>query len=99
MDKSYVSLAICPICKEETGELLLDKRLRDVFEKHTITPNVCAKCREQYLLEGIMLFNPKTGSLVVIKDSAFKKVFEGQEIPKQKICFCTEEVLNRLQGK
>lgn len=39
MSKSFVTLAqhVCPICgrPEDTGELLLDKRMRDRFEMHT----------------------------------------------------------------
>jgi hypothetical protein len=98
MDKSYVTLAICPICKEETGTLLLDKRLRPKFERHTVTPEPCEKCGKKYLSKGVLIFNPETGSLVVLKDSAFKRIM-NIPIPKKKICFAHEDVLERLQGR
>ena len=41
MDKSYVSMErrVCVVCCKEydTGALLLDKRLRDSMDKHTLT--------------------------------------------------------------
>ena len=41
MDKSYVTLEqnICVVCGDtyDTGSLLMDRRLRDTFEKHTTT--------------------------------------------------------------
>jgi len=96
MEKSYVTLALCPICKEETGELLMDRRLKPTFEMHTIVPHsVCEKCREKYLKEAVLLINPKTGSLVVIKDEAFKGMF-NKDIPPQRIAFCDEEVLEKI---
>lgn len=95
-DKSYVTMALCPICKGETDFLLLDRRLRPTFERYTITHEPCDKCREKYLKKGTMLMNPKTGSLVVLKDSAFKRVI-NKPIPKGKICFVDEEVLIKLQ--
>lgn len=99
MDKSYVTLARCPICKGDTGEILLDKRLRPRFEMYTTTPySVCDNCRKTYLKKGTMIINPQTGSLVVLKDTAFRRVFK-KPIPANKIVFAEEGVLNRLQGK
>ena len=41
MEKSYVTLEqhVCPVCMKtfDTGNLLLDDILRDVFEKYTVT--------------------------------------------------------------
>jgi hypothetical protein len=95
-EKSYVTLEACPICRKETGTLLLDRRLRDVFEMHTINPaSVCKACREQYLKEGIMLINPHTGSLVVIKEEAYKRL-TNKPVPEGRIAFAEEEVLTRM---
>lgn len=49
--KSYVTLVqhICPVCgiKFDTGELLLDRRLKDTFEHHTVTGmSMCAQCQK-----------------------------------------------------
>lgn len=94
-EKSYVTLAVCPICKKETGTLLLDKRLKDRFEMHTITPEVCKKCEKKYLKEGVMLMNPETGALVVIKVEAFKRIFD-KPVPPKHICFTEQAVLDYL---
>ena len=41
MEKSYVTLEqhVCPVCLKtfDTGNLLLDDKLRDVFKKYTVT--------------------------------------------------------------
>lgn len=97
MDKSYVTLEICPICQKDTGTILLDRRLKDTFEMHTMNPtHVCDDCQKKYLSKGVMVINPETGRLVVLKDSAFKKLM-NIPIPVKKICFAHDDVLDRLQ--
>ena len=88
-------MAICPICQEETGELLLDKKLRNKFEMKTMTPMPCEKCKKQYLENGVMLINPQTCSLVVIRNEVFKNLFEA-EIPDKKIAFCEQGVIDKI---
>ncbi len=96
-DKSYVTLECCPICGNETGNLLLDRRMRDTFEKYTINPtSVCSVCKEKYLKEGILLINPKTGSLAVIKESAFKRIFDKTPLPVHRIAFAEEELIQKF---
>lgn len=98
-DKSYVTLAVCPICGKENGEILMDRRLKPVFEKHTTNPvGVCEKCREKYLKHGVMLVNMNSARLVVIKDEAFKRLF-NKPIPKGKIVATDDEVLDKFQEK
>lgn len=94
-DRSHVTLAVCPICHEDTGAILLDRKMRDVFERRTITPSPCEACKEKYLSVGVLLFAPDTGSVAVIKDEAFTRIF-NRELPKDKIAFCDHEVLERL---
>ena len=93
MSKSYVTITVCPICQEDKNEL--DTRLRDTFEHKTLSPEPCDTCKEKYLKTGTMLLNPKTGSVMVIADSAFKRIF-NVEISKGKVAFCEEEVFNKL---
>ena len=94
-DRSHVTLAVCPICHEDTGAILLDRKMRDVFERRTITPSPCEACKEKYLSVGVLLFVPDNGSVAVIKDEAFTRIF-NRELPKDKIAFCDYEVLERL---
>ena len=98
MDKSYVTLATCPICGEENGSLLLDKRLRPKFEMHTPTLDPCDKCKEKYLKTGTLLINPQNGDLIILKDEAFDRIFNKPR-PTGKICFCEQEVLDNLNAQ
>ena len=106
MDKSFVTLALCPICHKENGSLLMDTRLttdhngrrklRETFDMHTIDPrNPCDQCREQYLTDGVLLFAPEDGSVAVIKDEAFSRIFD-RPIPPHKIAFCERQVLVQI---
>ena len=97
MDKSYVTMAICPICLEETGDLLMDMNLRDSFEMRTITPEPCETCREKYLSEGVLLFAPETGGIVVLKDEAFERIF-SQKVPAGKVALCEAGVIEKLHA-
>jgi len=97
MEKSYVTLVLCPICRKENGELLMDRRLKPTFEMHTIVPyGVCDKCRKEYLSKGVLLINPQTCRLMVLKDDAYKGLF-NKPIPPQRIAYCEEEVLEKVQ--
>jgi hypothetical protein len=99
MDKSYVTMEKCVICGKPTNALFLDRRLRSVFERYTTTPtSVCDACRKKYLSEGVMMINPQSGRLLVLKDEAFKRLFPQIPIPKGKITFAEEEVFERIQG-
>ncbi len=98
MEKSYVTMAVCPICGEDTGALLLDKKLEERFEMRTVTPQPCDACREKYLSEGVLLFAPNTGGVVVLKDEAFERIFD-QKVPVGKIAFCDAEVIDILISK
>jgi len=95
--KSYVTMALCPICGKSNGELLLDRRLRDTFEHYTVNPSgVCDECREKYLKEGVMFINPETGSLYVIKEEAARRVLSDSNVSfpeKERIVFCDEGII------
>ena len=96
MDKSYVTLELCPICQKETGTILMDRHLRDKFEMHTINPtNPCDNCKEKYLKDGVLIINPETCRLVVLTVDAFKRVM-NIPVPKKHICFAHDDVLDQL---
>ena len=97
MDKSFVTLATCPICQKENGSLLLDRRLKPTFEMHTPTLELCEDCKEKYLTDGVMLVNPENGSLVVIKISAFKRMF-NTPVPPKHIAFTEQKVLDLINN-
>jgi C4-type Zn-finger protein len=98
-DKSYVTIGICPICGGDLNLLLLDRRLKERFEMKIMVPTeVCDKCKKDYLTKGVLIINPETGRLVVLRDSAFKRLM-NIPIPKTKICFAHDDVLDMLQEK
>jgi len=96
--KSYVTMERCIICQGDTGAILLDRRLRDTFEMYTTTPHsVCDSCRAKYLKSGVMLVCPDTGGLVVLRLSAYKRIF-NVPVPKGRIAYCEAQVIDRLQA-
>ncbi len=97
MVKSHVTLAVCPICLEETGDILMDPHLRDSFERRTITPEPCETCREKYLSDGVLLLAPATGGIVVLKDEAFERIF-SQKVPAGKVALCEAGVIEKLHA-
>lgn len=87
-------MGLCPICQKENGELLLDRRLKETFDRYTITPHPCDACKKEYLEKGTLLLE-KTGRLVVLKDEAFTKLF-GDQPPKGKVAFVEEGLLDKI---
>lgn len=94
-DKSYVTMATheCVVCGEqfETGEILMDRRLRDSFERHTCTGRgICPK-HQQMIDDGFIhlvvvanenrdeRLNPseaiRTGAVMHIKREAAEALF------------------------
>ena len=95
-NKGYVTIELCPICGGDTGTLLMNKRLHKTFGKQTVNPGTtCGECKEKYLKVGVMLINPETGSLAVLKDEAFVRLFNAP-IPARKIAFAVEGVVQQL---
>ena len=95
-DKSYVTIELCPICGGDTGALLMNKRLHKTFGKQTVNPRTtCGECKEKYLKVGVLLINPETGCLAVLKDEAFVRLF-NVPVPTGKIAFAAEGVVQQL---
>lgn len=116
-DKSYVTMesAVCPVCgaRHDTGNLLLDKRLRQKFDRHTITG--WAMCGTHQKLKddnytAVVGIDPdksnghtvsgvwRTGLVAHIRNSVWGKLF-NQPLPDKGICFAPDEVLQMLQER
>ena len=95
-EKSHVGMIMCPICRTESTAVLLDKRMKKSLPRETFGVEPCEKCKQKYLKEGILLINPETGSLVVLKESAYKRVF-NVPVPKGRVVFAEEKVLEVLR--
>jgi hypothetical protein len=115
MDKSYVTLvvAICPVCTTEhqTGDLLLDTRMRDTFERTTVTGfALCPACKQLHddgylALVGIdeskstQPYKPdsvyRTGQVAHIRYHVAQDIF-GQDFSKHTFIFADNELLTKL---
>jgi hypothetical protein len=103
-EKSYVSVQICSICEEAIG-VLLDRRLEKSLNPQTVFPTqICDKCKEKYLSKGVLLLAREeregkfTGQLAVIKDEAYKRMF-NIPIPAGKIVFIDVPAFERIFKK
>lgn len=102
IDLTHVAMSVCPICGEETGVVLStaieNGELKKVFNrKYYVDPTiVCPTCREKYLTNGIMLINPQSGNLAVIKLSAYERIFPNQVITDDHIVFADEPLIEML---
>ena len=94
-NKSYVAMVACAICEEPTNELILDRRLRNTFERFVKTGAVCETCKKKYLSKGVLLIDRENGDFAVIKDEAFEGLF-SQRIPTGKICFTEAGLVQKL---
>jgi hypothetical protein len=98
------TLPICIICNEEKGDIaLLGNAFKGEAPKHMLLDiEPCQKCRDKYLKSGTLLVEVEadrhvpTGSVTVIKDTAFKLVF-NQDVPPQKIVKVEVGILQELQ--
>ena len=86
----------CMICHEEVILLARRDARGELPEKGSIMPQVCDECKGKYLDKGVLLINPDNGNFVVLKDEAFKRIF-NEEIPPQKIAFTDDELLDKFQ--
>jgi hypothetical protein len=106
MTKSHVSMAQhqCIVCGEiyDTGEILLDRRLKNSLEERTLTGK--GFCEEHQklkddgyiaLCEAIEGSSIRTGRVIHIKNSAWEKVFNS-ELPPNGIVLCAKEVFDCL---
>lgn len=102
IDLSHVALVVCPICGQDSGVVLSttieNNELKKVFDKKRyVDPTiVCPKCREKYLKEGILLINPHTLNLVVLRLDAYMRNFPNQVITDDHIIFADNELITIL---
>ena len=90
----------CLICQREV--ILMARKTvkkQELPKKGSQLLSVCEDCRKKYLKHGTMLLNPKNGSFMVIKDEAFKTFFPEVKVTEQKVCYCDQEVLDKLRPR
>lgn len=100
------TISLCILCKKEKNEIaLLGASYKEAAPMRMVTSiEPCDHCKEKYLSKGVMLVEAElnynhrkipTGKLAVLKDQAFKKMF-NQEVPPRKIIFVEIGVLSKL---
>lgn len=84
MEKSFVTLEqhICPVCGKtfDTGSLLMDTRVRGVFDKYTVTEfELCKDCletaKEHHCVHVMLLEEQKRGESAVVDRVVIPEIF------------------------
>ena len=114
--KSYVTLEqnLCPVCtaQHDTGTILLDKRLKQTFDKHTVTGfSLCKECEKLHSDGYLALvaidetkskrpYKPdtvyRTGEIAHIRYGAAKQVFDTPDLEKYQFVFVEPAVIAML---
>lgn len=111
MEKSYVTLEqhACPVCLKtfDTGNLLLDDELRDVFEKYTVTGYGLCEEHKKVVEDGYVILvevrerpqkgqDPyRTGNTAYLKRHVAKDIFPDMDV--QDVAFVEIGVLDKLR--
>lgn len=111
MEKSYVTLEqhACPVCLQtfDTGNLLLDDELRDVFEKYTVTGYELCEEHKKVVEDGYVILvevrerpqkgqDPyRTGNTAYLKRHVAKDIFPDMDV--QDVAFVEIGVLDKLR--
>lgn len=111
MEKSYVTLEqhACPVCLKtfDTGNLLLDDELRDVFEKYTVTGYELCEEHKKVVEDGYVILvevrerpqkgqDPyRTGNTASLKRHVAKDIFPDMDV--QDVAFVEIGVLDKLR--
>ena len=99
IELTHTAIVVCPICHQDAGVVLSttieNNELKKIFDhKHYVDPSlVCPDCREKYLQKGIMLINPDTLNLVVIKLDAYMRLFPNQVVTDDHIVFAEDKLI------
>lgn len=113
MEKSYVTLEqhVCPVCLKtfDTGNLLLDEKLRDVFEKYTVTGYGLCEEHKKVVEDGYVILvevrerpqkgqDPyRTGNTAYLKRHVAKDIFPDMDV--QDVAFVEIGVLDKLRER
>ena len=111
MSNSFVTLAQhqCPVCGkcEDTGEILLDKMMRNKFDMHTVTGfELCSECKKKredgfvFLVEvsdaSAPSFDSRTGRVVTLRESVYDQLF-STPMGTEGMAMCGPDVIHALE--
>lgn len=96
------TISKCILCGKDKNEIaLLGNKYKDEAPMSmVISIEPCDICRNNYLSQGVMMVemenkNQPNGNIAVIKDEAFKGIF-NQDVPKNKIALCEPGLLRNI---
>jgi hypothetical protein len=114
--KSFVTLEqhVCPVCGNvhDSGALLLDRRMREKFEMHTVSGyglcDACKKLKDDGYIALVEVKNMygsnikqedanRTGLIAHVRCSVWKNIFNEEIDPEQFMAFVEEGVIQKLQ--
>ena len=111
MEKSFVTLAQhqCPVCGkcEDTGEILMDNKLSNRFDMHTVTGfELCSDCKKKreegfvFLVEiadpNNHSFKSRTGRAVTLRKSVYDQIF-STPLGEEGMAMCGPDVIHALE--
>ncbi len=106
-DKSYVSVEQhqCFACGVlyDTGSILMNRRLRPSFERHTVTGTGLCPEHQKMRDDGYILLlgaldkkgEHRTGDILAVKTEVFEQMF-NVPVPKGGVCFIAPEAIKQL---
>lgn len=107
-DKSYVSIAQrqCVVCGEvyDTGEILINKRLRDSMDRHTVVGTGLCPVHQKMRDDGYVMLivanenHERTGALVQVRASVWLNLF-NTPAPNGGVAYISPDVLETLQSR
>lgn len=107
-DKSYVSMAQhqCVVCGElyDTGEILLDKRLRASMDRYTVTGTGLCPVHRKMRDDGYVMLivanenHERTGALVQVRASVWPTLF-NIPAPNGGVAYISPDTLQILQSR
>lgn len=95
----------CPICGKthDTGSLLLDKRMRQTFDMHTVAgQSPCPECSAQLASGYVALIGcdaqtrKPTGEYAFLSEAVWGDIFTVP-VPEGKICLTPSQTLDTLR--
>lgn len=105
-DRSFVSMgmALCPYCQtpHPTGEIIMDRRLKDSLQKETIIDiKLCPECKkvcddqDAIIIVGLTK-NPSKAYVVGIRADAVRELFGEEYVTEGRVVLADPKVVKTL---
>ncbi len=119
MSKSHVSMGqhVCPVCGKvhDSGEILIDKRLKDSLEKYTVTGyGECEECKAKIDDDRVAMVVAsggvagdrlqmedanRTGEIIFLRRYLFNQLFNVEISEDQRMVFIDPDAAEMIKQK